>query len=108
MPDKRYKRKESKRCSRCWRNKLKHGNKLKIKNGGRTQDSIRDILRDETTTASEKRRKYIKSDYVVDDQFKVHSMPWKFVLEMENNGAQYKITPQTGRRGGKFLRFKNL
>lgn len=25
MPDKRYKRKDGKRCSRCWRNKLKHG-----------------------------------------------------------------------------------
>ena len=105
MPDKRYKRKESKRCSRCWRNKLKHGNKLKKKNGGRTQDSIRDILRDRTTTASEKRAKYLKSDYVVDNQFKVHSTPWKFIVEIEDTGARFKINPRTGRTRGKFIGF---
>ena len=29
MPDKSYKHNCGKRCLRCWRNKLKHANKLK-------------------------------------------------------------------------------
>lgn len=33
MPDKRYKRGCGRECLRCWRNKLKHGNKLKKKKG---------------------------------------------------------------------------
>jgi len=31
MPEKRYKRGDGKRCLRCWRNRLKHGNKNKKK-----------------------------------------------------------------------------
>ena len=31
MPEKRYKRGDGKRCLRCWRNRIKHGNKLKKK-----------------------------------------------------------------------------
>ncbi len=96
MADKRYKRKDGKRCARCWRNKLKHGNKLKKKNGGRTQATVREILDNDSLTNNQKKEMFIKSDYFVHSTTKVQTTPWKFV-ETYESGSQYKSTRKTGR-----------
>ena len=63
MGDKWYKRNDSKRCHECWRNRLKHGNKLKKKNGGTTRRNKKKIF--ETLPENEIVREFIKTDYMV-------------------------------------------
>ena len=66
MPDKRYERKDSKRCLRCWRNRMKHGNKLKKK-------AIDEYNNNET-----KRRQFIETDYVVRyNPHRINVKPWR-------------------------------
>jgi len=78
MPDKR--RKDGKRCLRCWRNKLKHGNKLKKVNGGRGQESVKEILAKDVPRR-EKIKLFKKSDYFVHpSSHKVKYYPWKFKI----------------------------
>ncbi len=73
MPDKWYK--NEKRCIRCWRNKLKHGNKLKKVNGGKGIHAVANILDKSNINDDERIRQIKKVDYCdgEDKEYKIEN-----------------------------------
>ena len=91
MPDKRYKRKDGKRCLRCWRNRLKHGNKLKkqkVKIHMLTKCCPeRNYLRINGTVHSKtkyREKQFRKNDFVTRNQYKLKITPSKIYMKEEN------------------------
>lgn len=96
MPDKRYKRKDGKRCARCWRNKLKHGNKNKkpkvklilnnqvlIDNKGYRYRNSLNVNSKKMSMAKYRKKEFKRTNFVVRDPYTVSFTPSKCIIVEE-------------------------
>jgi hypothetical protein len=95
MPDKNYGRcgRRSKRCMRCWRNKLKHGNKLKKGQGGPLRKTMKAILEDPYLSIRDKKYEAKRADLWrtrLDPKYII--LPWKVLVK--ETFPQHKQTGQ--------------
>ena len=101
MPEKRYERGCGNQCVRCWRNKLKHGNKLKKKqfpkqNIWHSDESVT-ILKQEdpdiyNNTFEEFYDKYIVSNYTDEQMREVDKRDKRNITYMEHKNDLERYT----------------
>lgn len=76
-----------KRCLRCWRNKLKHGNKLKKENGGSVRVSEKEILQKDVSM-KEKKKIFERFTYYCaydKDEYTIDAKPWNIKYKQKNH-----------------------